>query len=63
VSKDGSVAYLLRRGTNRTIPADSNKPKTLEEVIGVYIGGPFGRRKDEVGHTVERYLEFFDLVK
>jgi dual specificity tyrosine-phosphorylation-regulated kinase 1 len=36
--------------------------RTLEGVIGVYTGGPTGRRKGEAGHTEQDYLVFLDLI-
>ena len=40
--EDGSAAYILKR-PNRDMP----KPRSLEEVIGVYTGGPGGRHHGE----------------
>mmetsp|Transcript_20328 Transcript_20328/g.37723 ORF Transcript_20328/g.37723 Transcript_20328/m.37723 type:complete len:626 (-) Transcript_20328:336-2213(-) len=37
--------------------------KTLEDVIGVTTGGPQGRRKDDVGHTVVNYRHFADFIR
>ena len=49
---------------------DENKKKrekivarNLEDIIGVYTGGPQGRRKDESGHGVDVYLQFADLIR
>lgn len=49
---------------------DENKKKRekivarkLEDIIGVYTGGPQGRRKDESGHGVDVYLQFTDLIR
>jgi hypothetical protein len=30
---------------------------------GVYSGGPHGKRRDEVGHTQDKYFEFLDFIK
>ncbi|KAL3107514.1 hypothetical protein niasHT_014231 [Heterodera trifolii] len=35
----------------------------LSDVLGVYTGGPFGRRQGEPGHTVEDYMKFKDLIQ
>lgn len=39
------------------------KPRSLDEIIGVYSGGPGGRRLGESGHTVQIYELFYDFVK
>jgi dual specificity tyrosine-phosphorylation-regulated kinase 1 len=36
--------------------------RTLDDVLGVEIGGPGGRRKGEEGHSPENYRLFRDLV-
>eukprot|EP00667_Euglena_gracilis_P001884 EG_transcript_1885 len=36
---------------------------TLEQILGVYTGGPNGRRKGQQGHTEQDYLNFLDLIK
>ncbi|CAK9303937.1 unnamed protein product [Gordionus sp. m RMFG-2023] len=38
------------------------KKKFLDDILGVNIGGPEGRRKGETGHTVQDYLKFKDLI-
>lgn len=38
-------------------------PKTLEDVIGVFTGGPNGRRKDDGGHSEEIYKLFAGFVR
>lgn len=35
---------------------------TPQDVIGVSIGGPNGRRAGEPGHTYYHYCSFLDLV-
>ena len=57
-SLDGTYFYALKR-PNRDAPA----PRTLAQIIGVDTGGPFGRRKDEVGHSRENYLEFLSFIE
>eukprot|EP00163_Fabomonas_tropica_P030479 TRINITY_DN689_c0_g1_i1.p1 TRINITY_DN689_c0_g1~~TRINITY_DN689_c0_g1_i1.p1 ORF type:complete len:722 (-),score=145.29 TRINITY_DN689_c0_g1_i1:105-2270(-) len=37
--------------------------KDLDTIVGVYTGGPGGRRANEPGHTVTDYLKFRDLVR
>ena len=36
--------------------------KNLHDILGCETGGPQGRRKNEVGHTLQDYLKFKDLV-
>lgn len=35
----------------------------MDEILGVYTGGPFGRRKDEPGHSPDDYKKFRDLIQ
>ncbi|KAI6220571.1 Dual-specificity kinase [Aphelenchoides fujianensis] len=37
--------------------------RTLNEILGTNTGGPFGRRRDEAGHTPEEYSKFRDLIQ
>ena len=30
---------------------------------GVYSGGPHGKRRDEAGHTQDKYFEFLDFIE
>jgi len=53
-SDEGS-SYQLRHG--RRPP-----PRSLNEVLGVEIGGPEGRRQGEPGHSVTDYLKLKDLI-
>ena len=39
------------------------KFRKLHEIIGVYTGGPGGRRLHNVDHSVSEYLKFEDVVK
>ena len=57
-SSDGRSVYFLRRPPNRDQPA----PRSLADVIGVYIGGPTSRRQGESGHSEDKYLEFLDFI-
>lgn len=54
---DTSMYVLKRPGR------DNPPPRTLEEIIGVYTGGPSGRRAGEPGHSIAKYEEFLDFVK
>mmetsp|Transcript_18241 Transcript_18241/g.30647 ORF Transcript_18241/g.30647 Transcript_18241/m.30647 type:complete len:544 (+) Transcript_18241:275-1906(+) len=59
-SGGGGAYYVLKRphrGDN--IP----KPRKLEEILGVYTGGPGGKRAGEADHSPQKYLEFLDFVK
>lgn len=60
--EDGSAAYILKR-PNRDRDREMPKPRSLEEVIGVYKGGPGGRHLGEPEHTPQKYLEFLDFIK
>ena len=57
VSPDGTQIYLLKRP-----PRDSPPARTLSQIIGVDSGGPFGRRRDEVGHSQSNYIEFLNFI-
>lgn len=59
------VSYFVRIPTSADISKLTNSKRTrpLEDIIGVYTDGPYGRRKGETGHSVEDYLMFVDLVK
>lgn len=47
-----------------TSPNSTPKPPThLQDVIGVSVGGPNGRRAGEAGHTYYHYCAFLDLVQ
>jgi dual specificity tyrosine-phosphorylation-regulated kinase 1 len=44
-------------------PAATQIPvRSLQEIIGVYSGGPGGRRLNQPGHSAQDYLYFYDLV-
>lgn len=36
--------------------------RKLQDILGVEIGGPGGRRNGEVGHNMSDYLKFKDLI-
>lgn len=36
---------------------------SLEDILGVYTGGPGGRRRGQPGHSEDDYLNFLDLIK
>lgn len=55
---DGSCYYVLKRH-NR----DGPRPRTLEDIVGAFTGGPAGRRMNEPDHSTEKYLEFLDFIK
>lgn len=55
---EGGVYYLLRR-TQREAP----RQQSLADIIGAYIGGPFGRRRDHDGHTEDKYVEFLEFIR
>lgn len=37
--------------------------RTLDEILGTNTGGPFGRRKNEPGHSPDEYNKFKDLIQ
>jgi len=51
-------SYVLKRPNKDMPPA-----KTLEDVLGVYSGGPGARRSGDADHAPHKYLEFIDFVK
>mmetsp|Transcript_5989 Transcript_5989/g.18034 ORF Transcript_5989/g.18034 Transcript_5989/m.18034 type:complete len:358 (-) Transcript_5989:366-1439(-) len=53
-ARDGS--FVLRDA------ARSTPRRSLDDVLGVEIGGPEGRRMDEPGHSVSDYLRLKDLI-
>ncbi len=57
-SPDGQYFYVLRRPNKTDMPP----ARSLAQIIGVHTGGPFGRRKDEAGHTVENYQYFQSFI-
>ena len=57
-SPDGKWFYVLRRPNK-----DSPAPRTLAQIIGVDSGGPFGRRKEELGHSRENYIDFLSFIQ
>jgi len=58
VGGDGAVYYILKRPSGSTA-----RERSLGDVVGVHSGGPFGRRRDQDGHSPERYLEFLDFIQ
>ena len=55
-------SYRLKvpdNGQNNGLP----KFRKLHEIIGVYNGGPGGRRRFDVDHSVSEYRKFEDLIK
>jgi dual specificity tyrosine-phosphorylation-regulated kinase 1 len=63
---DRSACYMLRRSAKSIEAAASihaSRPKTLEGILGVSIGGPYGRRRGEPGHDEEMYMLFLDFLK
>jgi hypothetical protein len=57
---DGRVIYVLKRPQNNR---EAPKPRSLEEIIGVYGGGPHGRRRGENGHSQDKYQEFLSFIQ
>lgn len=56
---DSSAYYILKRATRADAPA----PRTLADIIGVHTCGPQGRRRGDLGHSEERYLEFLHFIQ
>jgi len=55
--EDGSGYYILKRANRDTPPS-----RDLSEILGVYEGGPSGRRLGEPGHSEDVYLSFLDFI-
>jgi hypothetical protein len=53
-----SDVYILKRPNK-----DNPKPRSLAEIIGVYNGGPNGRRSGDSDHTPKQYEGFLDFVQ
>jgi hypothetical protein len=58
VYEEDRSAYFVLKRPNKDMP----KPRTLMDILGVHSGGPSGRRANELDHTPEKYLEFYDFV-
>ena len=56
---DGSGYFVLKRPQARETP----NPRTLEDIVGLHIGGPHGRRGGELGHSQADYLSFLRFVR
>ncbi|CAM6031308.1 unnamed protein product, partial [Sphagnum compactum] len=56
---DHSAVYVLKRPARKDMP----KPRSLVEILGVYMGGPPGRQRGDEHHSEERYLEFLDFIQ
>lgn len=56
--EDRSACYVLKR-PNKDMPAQ----RKLADILGVYSGGPGGRRANEPNHDPARYEEFLDFIK
>ena len=60
-AEDNSYAYVLLRPAFR--PRDAPPKRKLEDIIGVYTGGPSSRRLGEEGHSLDKYEEFYDFIR
>uniref|UniRef100_A0A0N4ZZJ6 Dual specificity tyrosine-phosphorylation-regulated kinase mbk-1 n=1 Tax=Parastrongyloides trichosuri TaxID=131310 RepID=A0A0N4ZZJ6_PARTI len=58
--KDAHGNYKRRLMKHRVYKPPGSR--TLNDVLGVNIGGPSGRRLGEPGHSIEDYKKFVDLV-
>ena len=56
------VMLVLKSPKGESNTRKSMIGKSLEDIIGVHSGGPHGRRKDDLGHTVENYQRFADFI-
>lgn len=54
--RDEASGYTLRA------PPRSLKERSLNDTLGIEIGGPDGRRLNEAGHSVTDYLKLRDLI-
>ena len=53
-----NVFFVLKRPNK-----DHPPPRKLQEIIGVYTGGPSGRRANEPGHAPVKYLEYLNFIE
>eukprot|EP00597_Dinobryon_sp_UTEXLB2267_P005039 CAMPEP_0170069176 /NCGR_PEP_ID=MMETSP0019_2-20121128/7936_1 /TAXON_ID=98059 /ORGANISM="Dinobryon sp., Strain UTEXLB2267" /LENGTH=274 /DNA_ID=CAMNT_0010277129 /DNA_START=404 /DNA_END=1229 /DNA_ORIENTATION=+ len=51
---------LLR---SKTAKKDMPKPRKLQDILGVYSGGPHGLRSNEQDHSPAKYEEFVDFIQ
>jgi len=54
--------YVCRRSRDPKAVYRPPGSRTLTEVLGCNTGGPYGRRKDEAGHSPDDYGKFRDLI-
>ena len=60
LSLDQTVYYVMKKPKSfSTLP----QTRTLEKVLGVYDGGPGGRRTGEPHHDRANYLQFASLIR
>lgn len=55
--------YVPRRSRDVKTNYRSPGARRLHDVLGVEIGGPYGRRYGEPGHSTDDYTKFKDLVQ
>eukprot|EP00939_MAST-03C_sp_MAST-3C-sp1_P000078 g78.t1 len=63
IAKLGEENSTLKRHLEAQAKGTFVAKKSLEQIIGVDIGGPGGRRKGEAGHDVASYKVFVDLIR
>ena len=63
--RDGSAYYVLRRAPLEPSPSTvpRSPPRSLEEILGVYSHGPYGRRRNDPNHSEEQYEQFLSFVE
>ena len=54
--EENQVLYVLKRPK-----LDMPKPRKLEDILGVHIGGPYGRR--EVCYNLLHMIDVFNLFR
>ena len=63
--RNGTAYYILKRPPLEPGPGviPLPPPRSLEDILGVYTYGPYGRRKEDVNHSEEKYLLFVSFIK
>lgn len=60
---DKSASHVLKRpSAERLKGKEPPPPRSLYDILGVYIGGPSGRRLGTDGHSQDKYQHFADFI-
>lgn len=55
--------YVPRRSRDSKVTYRAPGTRRLNDILGVEIGGPYGRRYGEPGHAADDYNKFKDLIQ